>query len=61
MILCRKRILATQCCMPLIFQTTISVQSNNLSLKYKTLTLLVLGSKDTRKRQFEFVATTQFI
>ena len=48
---------ATRCRKPLIFQTMISVRSNNLSSKYQRFT--PSGCKEIRS--FEFVAKTQFL
>ena len=42
-----------------MFQIMNSVKSNNLSLKYKRLTLS--DSKDKGVRKFQFVAKTQFL
>ena len=52
-------IFATWCCRPLIFQTMISVRSNNLILKYQGFT--PSGCKDIGLRTFKFVANTQFL
>ena len=55
-VLSNPNIFATQCRIPLIFQTMISVRPNNLSLKYQRF-----ASSDTGIRQFEFVTETQFL
>ncbi len=52
-------IFAIQCRRPCIFQTMISVGSNNLSLKYKKFTWFDI--KDIGIRKLEFVAMTQFL
>ena len=49
-------IFATRCCRPLIFQTMISVRSNNLSLQYLRFTLS--GCKNIGLRTFKFVTKT---
>ena len=50
---------ATRCRKPLIFQTMISVRSNNLILKYQRFT--PSGFKYIGLRTFKFVANTQFL
>ena len=52
-------IFATQCRRHQVFQTTNSVRSSNLSLKYQRLTSL--GCKDKGMIKFEFVAKTQLL
>ena len=49
----------TKCRITWIFQTMISVRTNNLSLKDQKFTLF--GLKDMEIRKFEFVAKTQFL
>ena len=52
-------IFATQCRIPLIFETTNYVRPNNLSLKYQRCTPLGFKYKEIRK--FELVVKAQFL